>query len=165
MVNILVSWIKSGHVSKDRDLVQSAIDLHFCCHFWLCIGRSSCRHVDLATPIFLFKPESCLVWHIFMNHKHATSPLLFGPSGRRRRDWCQVVHSVGSGQVTKMASADKPPDIVRQWKMFFSMLVFILTQMKEVSSIKCFCLGHCPDNQLNGTCIAPQGAPCFSGKS
>lgn len=38
----------------------------------------------------------------------------------------------------------------------------MLGQMKPVSSILCFCLGHCPDNQLNGTCQAPPGAPCFS---
>ena len=29
--------------------------------------------------------------------------------------------------------------------------------------LTCFCLGHCPDNKLNGTCVAPPGAPCFSG--
>jgi len=32
----------------------------------------------------------------------------------------------------------------------------------EVGGIICFCLGHCPGNQLNGTCEAPPGAPCFT---
>ena len=30
------------------------------------------------------------------------------------------------------------------------------------AAITCFCLGHCPGNQLNRTCTAPPGAPCFS---
>jgi len=34
--------------------------------------------------------------------------------------------------------------------------------MEERSGITCFCLGHCPNNELNGTCRAPAGAPCFA---
>jgi len=70
-------------------------------------------------------------------------------------------------QVTKMApdnmaARTKPPDHSGQWKYIATTLAVILTQMKPVESIVCFCLGHCPDNQLNGTCLAPPGAPCFS---
>lgn len=31
-----------------------------------------------------------------------------------------------------------------------------------LQGLTCFCLGHCPDNKLNGTCTAPPGAPCFA---
>merc|ERR1719356_892112 len=42
-------------------------------------------------------------------------------------------------------------------------LVSILfTRMQAAEGITCFCLGHCPNNALNGTCQAPPGAPCFS---
>jgi len=42
-------------------------------------------------------------------------------------------------------------------------LVSILfTRMQSSQGITCFCLGHCPNNLLNGTCQAPPGAPCFS---
>lgn len=34
--------------------------------------------------------------------------------------------------------------------------------IEAVTGITCFCLGHCPDDQLNGTCAAPPGAPCFA---
>jgi len=33
---------------------------------------------------------------------------------------------------------------------------------EQGEGLTCFCLGHCPDNKLNGTCVAPPGAPCFS---
>ncbi len=36
-------------------------------------------------------------------------------------------------------------------------------RLEAVRGITCFCLGHCPDDQLNGTCTAPPGAPCFAG--
>ncbi len=36
-------------------------------------------------------------------------------------------------------------------------------RLEAVTGITCFCLGHCPDDQLNGTCTAPPGAPCFAG--
>ena len=29
--------------------------------------------------------------------------------------------------------------------------------------LTCYCHGHCPDDKLNGTCVAPPGAPCFAG--
>jgi len=35
-------------------------------------------------------------------------------------------------------------------------------RLDAVRGITCFCLGHCPDDQLNGTCTAPPGAPCFA---
>jgi len=28
--------------------------------------------------------------------------------------------------------------------------------------LTCFCLGHCPSHEPNGTCEAPEGAPCFA---
>jgi len=28
--------------------------------------------------------------------------------------------------------------------------------------LTCYCHGHCPDDKLNGTCVAPPGAPCFA---
>merc|ERR1712088_1001506 len=41
-------------------------------------------------------------------------------------------------------------------------LVLIVMSLGGTGAITCFCLGHCPGNQLNGTCTAPPGAPCFS---
>ena len=45
----------------------------------------------------------------------------------------------------------------------FSLAVTMMTLTKGAEGITCFCLGHCPGNELNGTCTAPPGAPCFSG--
>jgi len=41
-------------------------------------------------------------------------------------------------------------------------LMLLLLWASPTSSLTCFCLGHCPQNQLNGTCEAPEGAPCFA---
>merc|ERR1712106_41845 len=41
-------------------------------------------------------------------------------------------------------------------------LSIFFTVMQPTEGITCFCLGHCPNNALNGTCQAPPGAPCFS---
>merc|ERR1711936_27947 len=41
-------------------------------------------------------------------------------------------------------------------------LVLTVINLGGSRAITCFCLGHCPGNELNGTCTAPPGAPCFS---
>jgi len=55
---------------------------------------------------------------------------------------------------------------VRAWTTkdlaMFSLAVTMMTLTKGAEGITCFCLGHCPGNELNGTCTAPPGAPCFS---
>ena len=58
------------------------------------------------------------------------------------------------------------PKVRRTLTMTESMvasLVLIVMSLGGTGAITCFCLGHCPGNQLNGTCTAPPGAPCFSG--
>eukprot|EP00088_Acartia_fossae_P031264 TRINITY_DN3217_c0_g1_i3.p1 TRINITY_DN3217_c0_g1~~TRINITY_DN3217_c0_g1_i3.p1 ORF type:complete len:599 (+),score=81.16 TRINITY_DN3217_c0_g1_i3:105-1799(+) len=32
----------------------------------------------------------------------------------------------------------------------------------EVGGLECFCFGHCPNNQLNGTCTVQENAHCFA---
>jgi bone morphogenetic protein receptor type-1B len=46
--------------------------------------------------------------------------------------------------------------------MLLQSLVILLFSSRTVRAILCFCLGHCPNNQLNGSCTAPSGAHCFS---
>jgi len=41
-------------------------------------------------------------------------------------------------------------------------ILLLYCQFRAGLGIVCFCLGHCPNNQLNGTCEAPAGAHCFS---
>lgn len=31
-----------------------------------------------------------------------------------------------------------------------------------MKTLKCYCEGHCPDNQLNGTCEPRPGGSCFA---
>ena len=46
-----------------------------------------------------------------------------------------------------------------------TVLYLLALGLRGAGAITCFCLGHCPDNQLNGTCTAPPGGPCFSGRA
>jgi len=47
-------------------------------------------------------------------------------------------------------------------KMVVLLTFVLLFDLSSSAGLTCFCLGHCPNNQLNGTCEAPPGAPCFA---
>lgn len=46
--------------------------------------------------------------------------------------------------------------------MKFFILIFGLNHLRLSSGLSCFCFGHCPNDQLNGTCTVGPNAHCFS---
>ena len=62
-----------------------------------------------------------------------------------------------------MMAGSKVRRTLTKMESMVASLVLIVISLGGTGAITCFCLGHCPGNQLNGTCTAPPGAPCFSG--
>ncbi|CAL1285066.1 unnamed protein product [Larinioides sclopetarius] len=52
------------------------------------------------------------------------------------------------------------------WYQCFKKTLFVilalLINVNEVSSLICYCAGHCPSNQPNGSCLARPNSSCFS---
>ena len=79
--------------------------------------------------------------------------------------WPTVFMEPKKGLVNRLPMAGTK---VRKWTMrevLSASLLLTVINLGGSRAITCFCLGHCPGNELNGTCTAPPGAPCFSGNS
>ncbi|BES94511.1 Glutamine Synthetase [Nesidiocoris tenuis] len=52
-------------------------------------------------------------------------------------------------------------DVCDKTRLFLG-LGLLIFQVKYVEGMLCYCDGHCPDDQQNGTCVAKKGSKCFA---